>query len=128
MTPRVSSRTRRPRTTGSRSSFTDTRAQLSDTEAGLADTQAQLLDAQAQLAQVGELVLEDGTYVGPVLGAHSSPYRIVIFDAGLFRVAQVSQDVTITSGGRALSLSEFGRLLASTGRPMKRSWRTAITR
>jgi hypothetical protein len=95
--------------------LTDTRAQLSATEAQLADTQAQLLDAQAQLAEVGELVLADGTYVGPVLGAKTSPYRVLIFDAaGLFRVAQVSQDVTITSGGQTLSLSEFGRLLAST--------------
>jgi multidrug efflux pump subunit AcrA (membrane-fusion protein) len=93
----------------------DTQAQLDDTQAQLADTQAQLTDAQAQLAQVGELELEDGTYVGQVLGAHASPYRVLIFDAaGLFRVGQVAQDVTITAGGQTLSLSEFGRLLAST--------------
>jgi hypothetical protein len=93
----------------------DTQAQLSDTQAQLADTQTQLTDAQTQLAQVGELKLEDGTYVGQVLGAHASPNRVLIFDAaGLFRVAQIAQDVTITSGGQTLSLSEFGRLLAST--------------
>lgn len=97
------------------SQLDDTQSQLSDTQAQLADTQAQLTDAQTQLAQVGELKLEDGNYVGQVLGAHSSPNRVLIFDAaGLFRVAQVGQDVTITSGGQNLSLSEFGRLLAST--------------
>jgi len=95
--------------------LTETRAQLSDTEAQMAQAQAELLDAQTQLAQVGELKLEDGTYVGQVLGAHASPNRVLIFDAaGLFRVAQIAQDVTITSGGQNLSLSEFGRLLSST--------------
>jgi hypothetical protein len=40
---------------------------------------------------------------------------VLIFDAaGLFRAAQVAQDVTITAGGQTLSLSDFGRLLAST--------------
>jgi multidrug efflux pump subunit AcrA (membrane-fusion protein) len=93
----------------------DTQAQLTDTQAQLADTQTQLTDAQTQLAQVGELKLEDGTYIGQVLGAHASPNRVLIFDAaGLFRVAQIAQDVTITSGGQTFSLSEFGRLLAST--------------
>jgi hypothetical protein len=93
----------------------DTQAQLTDTQAQLADTQTQLTDAQTQLAQVGELKLADGTYVGQVLGAHASPNRVLIFDAaGLFRVAQIAQDVTITAGGQAFSLSEFGRLLAST--------------
>jgi hypothetical protein len=95
--------------------LTQTRADLSSTQDELASTQAQLLDAQAQLAQVGELVLEDGTYIGQVLGAKTNPYRVILFDAaGLFRAAQVSQDVTITSGGSDYSLSEFGRLLAST--------------
>lgn len=93
----------------------DTQAQLDDLQGQLADTQAQLTDAQTQLAQVGELELEDGTYVGQVLGAHASPNRVLIFDAaGLFRAAQVAQEVTITAGGQTLSLSEFGRLLAST--------------
>ena len=93
----------------------DLQSQVDDTQTQLSDTQAQLTDAQTQLAQVGELTLEDGNYVGQVLGAHSSPNRVLIFDAaGLFRAAQVGQDVTITSGGQTLSLSEFGRLLAST--------------
>jgi TolA-binding protein len=93
----------------------DVQAQLDDTQAQLGQTQAQLTDAQTQLAQVGELKLEDGTYVGQVLGAHPSPNRVLIFDAaGLFRAAQVAQDVTITAGGQTLSLSDFGRLLAST--------------
>jgi hypothetical protein len=95
--------------------LTQTRAELSTSQDELASTQAQLVDAQAQLAQVGELVLEDGTYIGQVLGAKTSPYRVILFDAaGLFRAAQVAQDVVITSGGSELSLSEFGRLLAST--------------
>lgn len=95
--------------------LTQTRAELSTTQDELASTQAQLLDAQAQLAQVGELVLDDGTYIGQVMGAKTSPYRVILFDAaGLFRAAQVAQDVVITSGGSDLSLSEFGRLLAST--------------
>jgi multidrug efflux pump subunit AcrA (membrane-fusion protein) len=97
------------------SQLDDTQILLSDTQAQLADTQTQLTDAQTQLVQVGDLKLEDGTYVGQVLGAHSSPKRVLIFDAaGLFRVAQVGKDVTITAGGQTLSLSEFGRLLAST--------------
>ena len=71
--------------------------------------------AQAQLAKVGEVVLEDGTYVGQVLGAKASPYRVIIFDAGgLYRVAQVSKEPTITAGGDELTLSQFGKLLSST--------------
>jgi hypothetical protein len=94
---------------------TDTQNQLSDAQDELASTQAELLDAQAQLAKVGEVVLADGTYVGPVLGAKASPYRVLVFNAGgLFRVAQVSPDVTITAGGSDLTLSQFGKLLAST--------------
>jgi hypothetical protein len=93
----------------------DLQTQVSDTEAELSSTQAELLDAQAQLAAVGELVLEDGTYTGQVLGAKASPYRVIIFDqGGLFRVAQVAEDATITSGGQDQTLAELGRLLAST--------------
>jgi hypothetical protein len=100
---------------GFEEALADTQGQLASTQEELATTQAELLDAQAQLAAVGELVLEDGTYVGQVLGAKASPYRVIVFDAGgLFRVAQVSQDATITAGGSDLSLSQFGRLLSST--------------
>ncbi|HEY7756439.1 MAG TPA: hypothetical protein VID69_09455 [Actinomycetota bacterium] len=96
-------------------SLADTQDQLASTQEELATTQAQLQDAQAQLAQVGELVLENGTYVGPVLGAKTSPARVIVFNAGgLFRVAQVADDVTITAGGSDLSLSQFAKLLAST--------------
>jgi multidrug efflux pump subunit AcrA (membrane-fusion protein) len=102
--------------------LTETQTDLADTQDRLASTQedlsaaeAELLDAQAQLAAVGEVVLEDGTYVGPVLGAKSSPSRIIVFNAGgLFRVSAVSQDPTITAGGDEFTLSQFGKLLAST--------------
>jgi hypothetical protein len=94
---------------------TDTQAELAATQDELGSTQAQLADAQAQLAAVGELVLEDGTYVGQVLGAKQNPYQAIIFDAGgLFRVAQVADGATITAGGDDLTLSQFGRLLSST--------------
>ena len=89
--------------------------ELATTQEELGTTQAELLDAQAQLAKVGEVVLEDGTYVGQVLGAKASPYRVVIFDAGgLYRVAKVSKEVTITAGGDDYTLSQFGKLLSST--------------
>jgi flagellar basal body-associated protein FliL len=93
----------------------DTQAELEATQAELADVEAQLLDAQAQLAKVGELVLEDGTYTGPVLAAKDTPYRVILFDAaGLWRVAQVADDATISSGGQSLTLAQFGKLLQST--------------
>jgi hypothetical protein len=92
-----------------------TQAKLKTANADLAETQAELLDAQAQLAKVGELVLTDGTYNGQVLAAKASPYRVILFDAaGLWRVAQVSDDATITAGGKDLTLSQFGKLLQST--------------
>jgi TolA-binding protein len=88
---------------------------LASTEEELGTTQAELLDAQAQLARVGEVVLTDGTYIGPVLGAKASPYRVIVFNAaGLFRVGQVATDATITSGGSSRTLAQLGRLLAST--------------
>jgi regulator of replication initiation timing len=97
-----------------RSELADTQEALAATEEELGTTQAELLDAQAQLAKVGEVRLEDGTYVGQVLGAKASPYRVIIFDAaGLYRVAQVSKEVTITAGGDDLTLSQFGKLLSS---------------
>jgi ABC-type transporter Mla subunit MlaD len=92
-----------------------TQAELTSTSDELGTTQAELADAQARLAAVGEVVLEDGTYVGQVLGAKQNPYQAIIFDAGgLFRVAQVADGATITAGGDDLSLSQFGRLLSST--------------
>jgi multidrug efflux pump subunit AcrA (membrane-fusion protein) len=95
--------------------LSDTQAELTATQEELGTTQAELLDAQAQLAKVGEVVLEDGTYVGQVLGAKASPYRVIIFDAGgLYRVAQVSKEPTITAGGDDYTLSQFGKLLSST--------------
>jgi multidrug efflux pump subunit AcrA (membrane-fusion protein) len=85
------------------------------TQAELETTQAQLLDAQAQLAKVGELRLKDGTYQGPVLAAKVTPYRVILFDStGAWRVAEVAEDATITSGGKTLTLSQFAKLLQST--------------
>jgi len=87
---------------------------LAATNEELAATEAELLDAQTQLAQVGEIVLRDGTYVGPILGAKTNP-RVIIFNAsGNFRVAQVATDAKITSGGRERTLQQLGRILAST--------------
>jgi len=95
--------------------FADSQSELAATQEELGTTQAELLDAQAQLAKVGEVVLTDGTYIGPVLGAKASPYRVVVFNAaGLFRVGQVASDVTITAGGSDYTLSQFGKLLSST--------------
>jgi outer membrane murein-binding lipoprotein Lpp len=96
-------------------SLADTQSQLDDTSAQLSQSQAELLDAQAQLADVGELVLKDGDYLGQVLAAKASPYRVILFNAsGLWRVAQVSADATITSGGEDLTLAQLGKLLQST--------------
>jgi TolA-binding protein len=88
---------------------------LDATSTDLAQTQAELTDAQAQLAEVGELVLADGTYVGQVLGAKSNPYPVIIFDSGgAWRVAQVADGATITAGGDEYTLSQFGKLLDSS--------------
>jgi L-lactate utilization protein LutC len=85
------------------------------TQAELESTQAALLDAQAQLANVGELVLKDGVYQGPVLAAKVTPYRVILFDStGAWRVAEVAGDAKITSGGKTLTLSQFAKLLQST--------------
>jgi len=93
----------------------DTKRQLTTTQDQLATAQAELVNAQSQLAKVGELKLKDGTYVGRVLGAKATPYRVIVFDAGgLYRVAQVADDVTITAGGSDFTLAQFGKLLAST--------------
>ena len=85
------------------------------TQTALESTQAALLDAQAQLANVGELVLKDGVYQGPVLAAKVTPYRVILFDStGAWRVAEVADDAKITSGGKTLTLSQFAKLLQST--------------
>ena len=85
------------------------------TQAELEATQAALLDAQAQLANVGELVLKDGVYQGPVLAAKVTPYRVILFDStGAWRIAEVAGDAKITSGGKTLTLSQFAKLLQST--------------
>ncbi len=40
---------------------------------------------------------------------------MILFDAaGLWRVAQVADDATITSGGKDLTLAKLGKLLQST--------------
>jgi hypothetical protein len=92
-----------------------TQAELEETQAELEETQAQLAEAEAALAQVGEVILADGTYTGPVMAAQSEPNRLILFeDGGLWRVAPVADDATITSGGQELTLEEFEALLAST--------------
>lgn len=91
-----------------------TRQELTTTQEELASTEVELLDAQAQLAQVGELLLPDGTYTGQVLGAKASPRVIVFNAAGNFRAAEVASNATITSGGQTLTLQQLGRLLSST--------------
>jgi multidrug efflux pump subunit AcrA (membrane-fusion protein) len=97
------------------SQLADTQAQLDDANSQLADTQAQLDDANAKLEQLGELVLPNGTYVGPILGARTEPIPAIIFqDDTAWRVAEVSPDVVITVGNQTLTLDEFSQLLAST--------------
>lgn len=82
--------------------------------AELESTQAALDDAYAQLQQLGELVLPNGTYVGPVLGARTAPFpAIILQDGTAWRVGEVSPDVAITVGEQALTLEEFGSLLQS---------------
>jgi paraquat-inducible protein B len=93
----------------------DTQGQLADTQAQLDETQTQLDDANAKLEQVGELVLPDGTYVGPVLAARVEPIPAIIFqEENAWRVAEVASDATITAGGQTLTLEEFAALLQST--------------
>jgi hypothetical protein len=92
-----------------------TQAELEATQAELEATQAELDDANAKLEQLGELVLPDGTYIGPVLGARTEPIPAIIFQDGTaWRVAQVAPDAKITSGGQTLTLEEFSALLQST--------------
>ncbi|HEY7661227.1 MAG TPA: hypothetical protein VIC58_11580 [Actinomycetota bacterium] len=89
--------------------------ELEDTQAELEQTQAALDDANARLEALGELVLPNGTYVGPVLGARVEPIPAIIFqEDAAWRVAEVSTDVEITVEGQSLTLEEFAALLQST--------------
>lgn len=100
----------------------DTQAQLADTQADLEETQqqleatqAELDDAEATLEQLGELVLPDGTYVGPILGARTDPIEAIIFqDDAAWRVAQVAPEVSISVGEQTLTFEELSDLLVST--------------
>jgi hypothetical protein len=95
--------------------LTDSQAELDDANQQLAETQAALDDANATLEQLGELVLPNGNYVGPVLGARVEPFPAIIFQDGTaWRVAEVSPDVSITAGGQELTLEEFSALLQSS--------------
>jgi hypothetical protein len=92
-----------------------TQQQLDATLSQLEETQAALDDANASLEQLGELVLANGTYVGPVLGARTEPLPAIIFqDDTAWRVAEVGPDVTITAGDQELTLEQFSALLQST--------------
>ena len=95
-----------------------TKGDLDESQQELAATQAELDDANAKLEQLGELVLPNGTYVGPVLGARVDPIPTIIFQDGTaWRVAEVAPDVAITAGGQSLTLEEFSALLQSTDPP-----------
>jgi hypothetical protein len=90
-------------------------AELSETQGQLEETQAQLDDANARLEQLGELVLPNGTYVGPILGARTEPIPAIVFqEDSAWRVAEVAPDVVITVGGQTLTFEEFSALLEST--------------
>ena len=92
-----------------------TQEQLSQTQQQLAATQEALSDVSDQLGEVQELRLQNGTYVGPVLGAKNSPNPIIVFSSGgLYLVGLVADDPTITAGGDDLTLAQLGKLLAST--------------
>ena len=93
----------------------NTKAELEATQQELAEVQAQLDDANAKLAAVGELVLADGSYVGPILGARSEPFPAIVFQDGTaWRVAEVASGASITAGGETLTIEEFSELLQST--------------
>jgi Skp family chaperone for outer membrane proteins len=93
----------------------DTKAELEATQQELDEVQAELDDANAKLAEVGELVLADGAYVGLVLGARSEPFPAIVFQEGTaWRVAEVATGATIMAGGETLTIEEFSELLQST--------------
>ena len=88
--------------------------QLTQTQEQLAATEAALSEVSGQLAAVKSLRLQDGSYVGPVLGAKSTPNPIIVFSqGGAYLVGLVADGVTITAGGGDYTLSQFGKLLAS---------------
>lgn len=92
-----------------------TKGDLADAQDGLAKTQAELDDANAKLEQLGELVLPNGTYTGPVLAARSDPFPAIVFQDGTaWRVAEVSPDVVVTANGESLTFGGFSSLLQST--------------
>ena len=91
-----------------------TQQQLSQTQDQLAATQSALNEVSGQLNAVKTLRLQDGSYVGPVLGAKSTPNPIIVFNqGGSYLVGLVADGVTITAGGDDFTLSQFGKLLAS---------------
>lgn len=93
----------------------DTQADLEATQQELEETQAALDDANARLAELGELVLPNGTYDGMVLAARTDPLPAIVFqDGDAWRVAEVAEDVSITAGTETLTLEEFSALLQST--------------
>jgi multidrug efflux pump subunit AcrA (membrane-fusion protein) len=95
--------------------LTETQSQLEETQSQLDEVQTELDDANTRLEQLGELVLPNGTYVGAVLAARTGPIPAIIFQEGTaWRVAEVADDVRITSGGRELTLEEFATLLQSS--------------
>lgn len=95
--------------------LTDTQAELEKSQHQLEETQAALDDANTKLAEVGELVLPNGTYVGMVLAARVDPLPAIVFqDGDAWRVAEVAEDVSITAGVDTLTLEEFSALLQST--------------
>src|SRR5262245_36619827 len=101
--------------TATKGTLKTTKSDLADTQQQLADTQAELDDANATLEQLGELVLPNGTYVGPVLAAREDPFPAIVFQDGTaWRVAKVSTGVAITANGESLTLEEFSALLRST--------------
>ena len=94
--------------------LSSTQEQLQATQEQLAATQAALSDVSDQLNAVKTLRLQDGSYVGPVLGAKSTPNPIIVFSqGGSYLVGLVADGVTITAGGDDFTLTQFGKLLAS---------------
>jgi exonuclease VII large subunit len=90
-------------------------SKLQSTKQELAETEAELADANATLAQLGEIVLSDGNYVGPVLGARVDPFPAIVFQDGtLWRVGEVSSGVAIKVSGESLTIDELAVFLQST--------------
>jgi hypothetical protein len=95
-----------------------TKSKLQSTKQELAETQAELDDANAKLEALGELVLPNGTYVGPILDARVDPIPAIIFqDGAAWRVAEVSTEVEITVEGQSVTFEEFAGLFQSTDDP-----------